>query len=36
MGTGLWIVIGTVAWFVLAALVGPAERRRLDAEIDPY
>ena len=36
VNTGLWIVLGTLIWFLLAALVGPAERRRLDAEPDPY
>jgi hypothetical protein len=36
MSTGGWILIGTIVWFLLAYLVGPPERRRLDAEADPY
>jgi len=36
MSAGMWVVIGAVVWFVLALMIGPKERRRLDTEVDPY
>jgi len=36
MSAGMWVLIGAVVWFILAVMIGPGERRRLDAEVDPY
>ena len=36
MGTGMWIVLGTLVLFAAAALVGPAEQKRQESQSDPY
>jgi hypothetical protein len=36
MNAGTWVLLGAIVWFILAALIGPAEKVRLDAEPDPY
>lgn len=36
MTIGLWVVLLALAWFVLAALIGPREKLRLEKVTDPY
>jgi hypothetical protein len=36
MNAALWVLIGAIVWFVFAALIGPTEKVRRDAEPDPY
>ena len=36
MSVTLWIVLGSILWFVLAASAGPAEQERQSRVADPY
>lgn len=36
MSTGLWIVVGTLVMFVIAAWVGPDEQKKQASQPDPY
>lgn len=36
MSAGSVVVLATVVWFVLAALIGPKEKARLERVPDPY
>lgn len=36
MNAGIWVFVGAMIWFLLAALAGPAEKARQDELADPY
>ena len=36
MSVGMWMAAGAIIWTLLAVVVGPGERKRLEKESDPY